>query len=214
MFERFTPTGREAIAHAQEEARLLRQEVIGTEHLLLGVLRVPGPARAVLTNAGLDANAARERVRGAIRGNRSEPAGDLPFTARARQAIDDSFRIAGDRHDPAVSPSHLLLALLQMEDSAATAVVAEVIDPSTVRARMREALDLRDAESELDARSSASAGTELAATGPVCFACRVPLGSRTGVRTVTGEGDDGVRRVTLVYCRRCGTTLGIVPSPG
>jgi len=136
MFERFTEEGRRVVVFAQEEARELRHAYIGTEHLLLGMLRQSaGPAGRVLNSLGVEL----EPVRGdvvAIVGRGEEPAGgQIPFTPRAKQVLDLSLREAlGLGHDH-VGSEHLLLGLVRVQEGVALQILAGLgAEPETVRA--------------------------------------------------------------------------------
>ncbi|QVI18659.1 hypothetical protein KHQ06_19045 [Nocardia tengchongensis] len=96
MFERFTDTARRTIVLAQEEARLLGHDWIGTEHLLLGLLRGDDPiAGQTLGELGLDLSGLRERVDQAVGVQDSHaPAGHIPFTARSKKVLENSLREA------------------------------------------------------------------------------------------------------------------------
>ena len=83
MFERFTDRTRRVLVYAQEEARLLDHNFIGTEHILLGLIHEgEGLAAKALENLGISFQAVRERVEGTIGPDGSGPPGTLPFTAR------------------------------------------------------------------------------------------------------------------------------------
>ena len=95
MFRRFSPRAREAIIDSQQEARSLRHGYIGTEHLLLGLLReADGVAGQALHAAGITEEAARQRIVEIIGRGAQEPAGHIPFTARAKKVLELALREA------------------------------------------------------------------------------------------------------------------------
>src|SRR4051794_22141837 len=96
MFERFTPRARQAVVLAQEEARLLNHDHIGTEHLLLGLLGVPeGIAGRVLHQLGLSLGQAKGDIAAiAAPGDRGAPTGHIPFTRSAKKTLELSLREA------------------------------------------------------------------------------------------------------------------------
>jgi ATP-dependent Clp protease ATP-binding subunit ClpA len=107
VFERFTHAGRQCVVHAQEEARELGHESIGSEHLVLGVARVepellgvaPAKLRAAVVDAlGSSMKLVEERI---------------PFTPEAKSAIEHALGVAIARHDRHIGPTQLLLALLE-----------------------------------------------------------------------------------------------------
>ena len=95
MFERFTDRARRVVVLAQEEARMLHHDHIGTEHILLGLIREgEGAAAKALESLGISLEAVRQHV-GEITGQgQQEPSGHIPFTARAKKVLELSLREA------------------------------------------------------------------------------------------------------------------------
>jgi hypothetical protein len=115
MFERFTEAARMVLVMAQEEARILKHNYIGTEHLLLGVARVDGPAAELIAGRGLDLGALREALVRIV-GMGDKPAhGQVPFTPRAKRVLEAAAREALTREQH-VGPEHLLLGILKQRD--------------------------------------------------------------------------------------------------
>ncbi len=100
MFERYTGDARQAVIHAQDEARALRSGMIGTGHLLLGVLRV-----LPVTQVSAD------DVRAALGAGDSDPHAPWPFTDGAKRALEAASRESTRLGHTQVAPGHLLLAL-------------------------------------------------------------------------------------------------------
>src|ERR1035441_7577323 len=95
MFERFTNQSRYAIVAAQEEARSLDHDYIGSEHLLLGLLREDqGTSARALASAGITLEAARHDVEALIGRGERPPSGHIPFTRRAKKCLELSLREA------------------------------------------------------------------------------------------------------------------------
>jgi ATP-dependent Clp protease ATP-binding subunit ClpA len=114
MFERFTDRGRRVVMLAQEEARLLDHNYIGTEHLLLGLVREgEGVAAEALASFGISLEAVRQQVEEIIGRGQQPPSGHIPFTARAKQVLDLSAREADALGHSYVTTEHLLLGLLR-----------------------------------------------------------------------------------------------------
>jgi ATP-dependent Clp protease ATP-binding subunit ClpC len=112
MFERFTDRARRVVVAAQEEARMLGHNHIGSEHLLLGLLHEQdGTAAQVLAAAGITAEAARAQVRELAGPGDKSPAGHIPFTHRARKVLELSLREALEQGSSHISTEHILLAL-------------------------------------------------------------------------------------------------------
>lgn len=127
MFRKFTQRARNTVIHAQEEARELGHPAIGTEHILLGLLREgEGVGARALINMGIDLANVREEVKGFIGQDKmviEGPAGDLPITPRVKKVFNlafDEARLQGVNY---VGTEHLLLALLREEEGLASQVL-------------------------------------------------------------------------------------------
>ena len=113
MFERFSPWGRQVAINAQEEARELRHSAIGPEHLLLGVLRdEPGMGAGVLRAFGVT----YDGTRAGIAPGDHAPVGQIPYTPRARQVLEQAMREALSLGHDSISSEHVLLALAREGD--------------------------------------------------------------------------------------------------
>ncbi|PSL01043.1 ClpA/ClpB-like protein [Murinocardiopsis flavida] len=114
MFERFSRRARQVIVFAQEEARALDHAYIGTEHLVLGLVREEdGSAMAVLGVLGISPGAIRERVLAQVEPGEQAPEGNIPFTRRAKKVLEHSLREAIAMRHYDISTAHLLLGLLR-----------------------------------------------------------------------------------------------------
>jgi len=124
MFERFTDRARRVIVLSQDEARQLSHDYIGTEHLLLGMLREgEGVAAVALEGSGITLDAARADVEARVgRGTRT-PSGHIPFTPRAKQVLEMALREALDRGHDYLGTEHILLGLLREGHSVGCDVV-------------------------------------------------------------------------------------------
>src|SRR5580693_8842636 len=99
MFERFTNRARHSIVLAQEEARRLQHNYIGTEHVLLGLLGEPeGIAGQALERFGISLTSAREQVESKVGRGKSTVAGHIPFTPRAKKCLELALREALGLH--------------------------------------------------------------------------------------------------------------------
>ena len=135
MFERFTERGRQVVVLAQEEARLLNHGYIGTEHLLLGLMREQeGLAARSLRSLGLTADGVwAEVVRFVGRG--AEPSGgQIPFTPQAKKVLELSLRESQSLGHHQIGTEHILLALVREPEGAAARILLRFdADPRTVR---------------------------------------------------------------------------------
>ena len=114
MFQRFTDRGRRVVCLAQEEARLLRHNYVGTEHLLLGLLHEgEGDAAKALARRGVTWQDVQDQV-GEIIGHGREPVtGHIPLTPRTKKVLELSLREALALGHHYICTEHLLLALLR-----------------------------------------------------------------------------------------------------
>jgi len=114
MFERFTDRARRVVVTAQDEARMLGHNHIGSEHLLLGLLHEEaGPAAHILAAGGITVEAARTQVEELAGPGSKSPAGHIPFTQRARKVLELSLREALEQKQRFIGTEHILLALLR-----------------------------------------------------------------------------------------------------
>lgn len=127
MFRKFTQRARNTVIHAQEEAREMGHPAIGTEHILLGLLREgEGVGARALINLGVDLENVREEIKKYIGQNQSAsegPAGDLPITPRAKKVFNTAFDEARLQGVNYVGTEHLLLAILREEEGVASQVL-------------------------------------------------------------------------------------------
>ena len=125
MFERFTERARQVVVLAQDEARALRDDHIGTEHLLLGLMREePGVAARVLGEAGVDVDVVRDRIR-AIVGERDDASpGAIPFSPGAKAALEAALRESLDVGHNFIGTEHILLGILRNPEPQVSAVLA------------------------------------------------------------------------------------------
>jgi len=129
MFERFTNQSRYAIVAAQEEARSLHDNHIGSEHLLLGLLRGDqSTAARVLAAAGVTLEAARHHVDPQAGQGEQPPPGHIPFTQSAKECLELSLREALNLGHRYIGSGHLLLGLISQRDPAATGILGPDLD--------------------------------------------------------------------------------------
>ena len=134
MFDRFTERARNVVALAQEEARGLGHNYIGTEHLLLGLLRGEGVANRVLHDLGLRLEDARGQVEETVGRGEEPPRDQIPFTPRAKKVLElalrESIRL-GHNH---LGTEHILLGLVREGEGVGAAIVREAgADAEAVR---------------------------------------------------------------------------------
>jgi len=124
MFERFTNRARHVVVLAQEEARRLQHNYIGTEHLLLGLLGEPGGvAFRALERSGVTLQGAREEVEAIIGTGKSKVSGHIPFTPRAKKTLELALREALQLHHGYIGTEHILLGLIREGNGVAAQIL-------------------------------------------------------------------------------------------
>jgi ATP-dependent Clp protease ATP-binding subunit ClpC len=127
MFERFTDRARRVVVLAQEEARILDHNYIGTEHILLGLLREGGGVAAkALESLGLHLEAVRQQVEEIIGKGQHAPSGHIPFTPRAKKVLELSLREALQLGHDYIGTEHILLGLLSEGEGVAAQVLVRL----------------------------------------------------------------------------------------
>ena len=128
MFERFTERARRVVVLAQEEARLLNHNYIGTEHVLLGLLHEgEGVAAKALEELGISLDAVRERVEDMIGQGSSAPIeGHIPFTPRAKKVLELALREALQLGHNYIGTEHILLGLVREGEGVAAQVLVQM----------------------------------------------------------------------------------------
>jgi len=121
----FTDRVRKVLAMAREEAIRLQHDYVGTEHILLGLIREgEGVAAAVLANLNIDLDQIQEGVEEAVsRGKATIALGELPYTSRAKKVLEYAMAEARELHHSYVGTEHLLLGLLREEEGVAAQVL-------------------------------------------------------------------------------------------
>jgi ATP-dependent Clp protease ATP-binding subunit ClpA len=127
MFQRFTDQARRVVNLAQEEARMLRHNRIGTEHILLGLVQVDdGIAAASLEALGISRSAVREQIEEIIGTGRWAPPVNIPYAPQAKRVLDMSLREALALGHHTIGTEHILLGLIREGESPAARVLASL----------------------------------------------------------------------------------------
>ena len=127
MFERFTDRARRVVVLAQEEARMLNHNYIGTEHILLGLLREgEGVAAKALESLGISLDAVRQQVEEIIGQGQQAPSGHIPFTPRAKKVLELADRETRALGHAYVGTEHILLGLIREGDGVAAQVLVKL----------------------------------------------------------------------------------------
>ena len=142
MFERFTDRARRVVVLAQEEARLLNHNYIGTEHILLGLIHEgEGVAAKALESLGVSLEAVRNQVEEIIGQGGTSPSGHIPFTPRAKKVLELSLREALQLGHNYIGTEHILLGLIREGEGVAAQVLVKLgADLSRVRQQVIQLL--------------------------------------------------------------------------
>jgi ATP-dependent Clp protease ATP-binding subunit ClpC len=225
VFERFTDRARRVVVLAQEEARMLNHNYIGTEHILLGLARErDGVAAKALDGLNIRLDAVRREVEEIIGQGQAAPTGHIPFTPRAKKVLELSLREALQLGHNYIGTEHILLGLIREGEGVAAQVLQKLgADLNRVRQTVIQILsgyaagaEVRKVEGGTEMMEEELAG-EIAPTAipasedaPTCPNCFAALDEELAVRAMetTLEGED--LSVKIAYCRRCGVAIGAV----
>ena len=220
MFERFTDRARRVIVLAQEEARALKHNYIGTEHLLLGLIREgEGVAAKALAAKGVELDAARSQIEEMIGKGSASPTGHIPFTPHARQVVELSLREALQLGHSYIGTEHLLLGLIREGEGVGTQVLIKMgVDVSDLRSSVINAIrDTGTSSSNDDMVNAGGMGDQPGKNGS-------SLLDQFG-RNLTAEAGDGkldpvigrsneIERVMVVLSRRTKNNPVLIGEPG
>lgn len=209
---------RRAIAAAEREARELGHAVVGTEHLLLGLLADDtSAASAALRDAGATLSAARAKVREAV-GVRSGVTVDehsQTASARATRALGRAARFSHSRRAPTVTSEHLLEGVLDVEGTAGQVLRGIGVDVERLRARLAGEPAGAVVHAFAVGSDEAMGAEDVPSTvAPRCPSCDMPLDESLvwSTLTATSRAGDAVRDALVFSCAACGETLGVAPA--
>jgi ATP-dependent Clp protease ATP-binding subunit ClpC len=227
VFERFTERARRVVVLAQEESRELGHDHIGTEHLLLALIREEdGIAGQALAEAGITLDAARKKVESVVGRGEPEPkrrsgkrwGRHVPFTARAKKTMELSLRESLGLGHNYIGTEHLLLGLLSLGEGIGSETLASLgADPAQLRESLLKLARAHPEAPKVDLREAAEyeihEGPVRETASPRCPTCRSDLVEAAAVRTIDlPQEEEGSRTLTFAFCRRCGSSLGVLGS--
>jgi ATP-dependent Clp protease ATP-binding subunit ClpC len=218
VFERFTDRARRVVVLAQEEARLLDHNYIGTEHLLLGLVSEgEGAAARALAALNVTTEAARAQVKLLVTGVAGTPlAGSIPFTPQAKKILELSLRKALGLGHSFIGTEHILLGLVEEGGDADGGVALGVLhalgaEPDAVR---QQVMALISEPGPGGAWSRTASSSQDPPTGPLCPQCRALTSETANVAPVTIPAPEGGSiELVAVYCGMCGATYALLPGP-
>jgi len=218
MFERFTDVSRRLVVLAQEEARQLQHNYIGTEHLLLGILdQEDCVGGRVLASFGLTRDKAVAAVEGIVGRGPSLPSGPIPFTPRAKKVLELSLREAIQLNHSYIGTEHILLGLVREGEGIGAQVIRSVCPELT--ALRERVVELASTEPP-SVKASPSASVTVTALQmteedyPLCPVCASPLAGTLQWKRMPASasaGADGERETVVAFCSSCGRALGLLP---
>ena len=226
VFERFTDRARRVVVLAQEEARTLNHNYIGTEHVLLGlVAEGEGVAARALESLDVSLEAVRVQVEEIIGQGQSAPTGHIPFTPRAKKVLELSLREALQLGHNYIGTEHILLGLIREGEGVGAQVLLKLgADLNRVRQQVVQLLSGYAGTAAVAEGGKLSHMVEAAEEGhamtervrarraeaPRCPKCGWSLSETMVYRTIEARDPKGEdpEDVIVLYCSRCGNAFG------
>ena len=203
MFERFTDRARRVVVLAQEEAKMLNHNYIGTEHILLGLIHEgEGVAAKALESLGISLDAVREQVQDIIGQGQQQPTGHIPFTPRAKKVLELSLREALQLGHNYIGTEHILLGLIREGEGVAAQVLTKLgADLNRVRQQVIQLLSGYQGKEPV-AAGGPQEGTPSGSTVLDQFGRNLTQAARDGKLDPVIWRDSEMERVMQVLSRR------------
>ena len=217
MFERFTDRARRVVVLAQDEARALNHNYIGTEHLLLGLIHEgEGVAAKALESMDVTLDKARAQVVEIIGEGQSAPSGHIPFTPRAKKVLELSLREALQLSHNYIGTEHILLGLLREGEGVAVQALGNLdVDLAALRQAVMQLLSGYDAKETVGSGASAlKEGTPSGSAILDQFGRNLTQAAREGkLDPVIGRSKE-MERVMQILSRRTKNNPVLIGEPG
>ena len=216
MFERFTDRARRVVVLAQDEARALNHNYIGTEHLLLGLIHEgEGVAAKALESMDISLDAVRAQVVEIIGEGQAAPSGHIPFTPRAKKVLELSLREALQLGHNYIGTEHILLGLLREGEGVAAQVLTKLgADLSTVRQTVMQMLSGYEGKETVTAGGSSKEGVPSGSAILDQFGRNLTAAAREGkLDPVIGRHKE-MERVMQILSRRTKNNPVLIGEPG
>jgi ATP-dependent Clp protease ATP-binding subunit ClpC len=216
MFERFTDRARRVVVLAQEEARMLNHNYIGTEHILLGLIHEgEGVAAKALDSLNINLDAVRSQVEEIIGQGQAAPTGHIPFTPRAKKVLELSLREALQLGHNYIGTEHILLGLIREGEGVAAQVLQKLgADLNRVRQTVIQLLSGYTGKGE---QVAAGGGSESAGQGSAVLdqfgRNLTQLAGEGKLDPVIGREKE-IERVMQVLSRRTKNNPVLIGEPG
>jgi ATP-dependent Clp protease ATP-binding subunit ClpC len=210
MFERFTDRARRVVVLAQEEARMLNHNYIGTEHILLGLIHEgEGIPAQVLGSHGISLEAVRQQVEEIVGQGKQAPTGNIPFTPRAKRVLELSLREALQLGHNYIGPEHIMLGFIREGEGRGMEIIGRLgADADRVRQQVRE---LAMKQPAVAAPQESAPSTSLVLDQ---FGCNLTQGAREGKLDPVIGREKEIERVMQVLSRRTKNNPVLVGEPG
>ena len=215
MFERFTDRARRVVVLAQEEARMLNHNYIGTEHILLGLIHEgEGVAAKALESLNISLEAVRQQVQEIIGEGQQAPSGHIPFTPRAKKVLELSLREALQLGHNYIGTEHILLGLIREGEGVAAQVLTKLgADLNRVRQQVIQLLSGYQGKEAVSA-GGPSEGTPSGSAVLDQFGRNLTQAARDAkLDPVIGRGQQ-IERVMQVLSRRTKNNPVLIGEPG
>ncbi|MGZ6733059.1 MAG: Clp protease N-terminal domain-containing protein, partial [Nocardioides sp.] len=220
MFERFTDRARRVVVLAQEEARMLSHNYIGTEHILLGLIHEgEGVAAKALESLDISLEAVRAQVEEIIGQGQQAPSGHIPFTPRAKKVLELSLREALQLGHSYIGTEHILLGLIREGEGVAAQVLQKLgADLNRVRQQVIQLLSgFQGKESGQAASATAGTGAGEAPSSSLVldqFGRNLTQDAREGKLDPIIGREQQIERVMQVLSRRTKNNPVLIGEPG
>ena len=215
MFERFTDRARRVVVLAQEEARMLNHNYIGTEHILLGLIHEgEGVASKALEQLGISLENVREQVQEIIGQGQQAPTGHIPFTPRAKKVLELSLREALQLGHNYIGTEHILLGLIREGEGVAAQVLVKLgADLNRVRQQVIQLLSGYQGK-EPAAAGGPAEGTPSTSLVLDQFGRNLTVAAREGKLDPVIGREKEIERVMQVLSRRTKNNPVLIGEPG
>src|SRR6476660_9155165 len=213
MFERFTDRARRVVVLAQEEARMLNHNYIGTEHILLGLIHEgEGVAAKALESLGISLEAVRQQVEEIIGQGQQAPSGHIPFTPRAKKVLELSLREALQLGHNYIGTEHILLGLIREGEGVAAQVLVKLgADLNKVRQQVIQLLNGYQSKEPAGATSESTPSTSLVLDQ---FGRNLTQAAREGKLDPVIGREKEIERLMQVLSRRTKNNPVLIGEPG
>jgi ATP-dependent Clp protease ATP-binding subunit ClpC len=215
MFERFTDRARRVVVLAQEEARMLNHNYIGTEHILLGLIHEgEGVAAKALESLGISLEAVRQQVEEIIGQGQQAPSGHIPFTPRAKKVLELSLREALQLGHNYIGTEHILLGLIREGEGVAAQVLVKLgADLNRVRQQVIQLLSGYQGKEPATSGGPAE-GTPSTSLVLDQFGRNLTAAAREGKLDPVIGREKEIERVMQVLSRRTKNNPVLIGEPG